>query len=293
MTMNKINEIILGHNSFYGINHLDSEIGKKKLINQFDSDKKIIDLLKFANENNLKNLMISTVEESQSLIEKINKDPELKNDLNFFVLLPYINKYVRKTNELGIMGTLKEIILNQNIKKNLSVGLDFINFVSTSDYKAIVSNLIDFELRHFMKNNIKCVILHDSLTDILVALNRLDIIEYYNEYIKKKFGCLVGFATKNLLHFNKLTENAKLDDIYILTHVNKIGFEMNPSQKIIEETIANTKHKIICMSVLASGYLKMEEGIDYIKNLDNKNLSTVIGCSSSKHISEYINISTR
>jgi hypothetical protein len=68
---------------------------------------------------------------------------------------------------------------------------------------------------------------------------------------------------------------------------------MNPSQKIIEETIANTKHKIICMSVLASGYLKMEEGIDYIKNLDNKNLSTVIGCSSSKHISEYINISTR
>ena len=117
--MNKINEIILGHNSFYGINHLDSEIGKKKLINQFDNDKKIIKLLQFANQNNLNNLMISTVEESQSLIEEINKDIKLKNDLNLFVLLPYINKYVRKTNELGIMGTLKEIILKQDIKKNL------------------------------------------------------------------------------------------------------------------------------------------------------------------------------
>ena len=287
--MNKINEIILGHNSFYGINHLDSEIGKKKLIDQFDNDNKIVKLLNFANEKSLNNLMISTVEESQSLIEEINKDIKLKNDLNFFVLLPYINKYVRKTNELGIMGTLKEIILSQNIKKNLKVGLDFLSFVSTSDYKAIVSNLIDFELSHFMKNNIKSVILHDSLTDILVALNRLDIIVYYNDYVKKKCGCSAGFATKNLLHFNKLIKDANLEDIYILTHVNKIGFEMNPSQKIVEEAIKNTKQKIICMSVLASGYLNIEEGLDYVKNLNNKNLSTVIGCSSSKHISEYIN----
>ena len=199
--MNKINEIILGHNSFYGINHLDSEIGKKKLINQFDNDKKIIKLLQFANQNNLNNLMISTVEESQSLIEEINKDIKLKNDLNLFVLLPYINKYVRKTNELGIMGTLKEIILKQDIKKNLKVGLDFLNFVSTSDYKAIVSNLIDFELSHFMRNNIKCVILHDSLTDILVALNRLDIIEYYNEYIKKKMWLSRRFCNKKFTSF--------------------------------------------------------------------------------------------
>ena len=291
--MNKITEIILGHNSFYGINHLDSEIGKKKLINEFDSDKKIINLLKFANENNLNNLMLSTVEESKSLIEEINRDIKLKKDLNFFVLLPYINKYVRKTNELGIMGTLKEIILNQNIKKNLMVGLDFLNFVSTSDYKSIVNNLIDFELSHFMKNNIKSVILHDSLTDILIALKRLDIIEYYNEYIKKKCGCPAGFATKNLFHFNELTKNANLDDIYILTHDNKIGFEMNPSQKIIEDTIKKTKQKIICMSVLASGYLNIDEGLDYIKNLDNRNLSTVIGCSSTKHILEYINNSIK
>jgi len=42
-------------------------------------------------------------------------------------------------------------------------------------------------------------------------------------------------------------------------------------------------------SVLASGYLDIEVGLDYVKNLNNKNLSTVISCSSSKHISEYIN----
>ena len=139
--MNKITEIILGHNSFYGINHLDSEIGKKKLINEFDSDKKIINLLKFANENNLNNLMLSTVEESKSLIEEINRDIKLKKDLNFFVLLPYINKYVRKTNELGIMGTLKEIILNQNIKKNLMVGLDFLELELDIYRKVLVSQL--------------------------------------------------------------------------------------------------------------------------------------------------------
>ena len=59
---------------------------------------------------------------------------------------------------------------------------------------------------------------------------------------------------------------------------------MNTSQKIVEEAIKNTKQKIICMGVLVSDYLNIEEGLDYVKNLNNKNLSTVIGCSSSKHI---------
>ena len=173
--MSKIKEIILGHNSFFGINHLDNETGRQKLIKKFGGSKNIIEILNYSVERKLNNFMISTVDESKNLIEEINKDQDLKTNLNFFVLLPYINKYVRKTNELGIIGVLKETINNQNI---LKLGMDALSFISSADYKKIVSNLIDFEIKPFVNNNIKCVILHDSLTDILVALKKKRCIRF-------------------------------------------------------------------------------------------------------------------
>ena len=167
--------------------------------------------------------MISTVDESKNLIEEINKDQDLKTNLNFFVLLPYINKYVRKTNELGIIGVLKETINNQNI---LKLGMDALSFISSADYKKIVSNLIDFEIKPFVNNNIKCVILHDSLTDILVALKKKDVLDFYDEYIKTNL-IVKWLFLKNLPQFLDLVGENSYKDTSILTHVNKIGYEMN------------------------------------------------------------------
>ena len=283
--MNKIKEIILAHNSFFGINHLDNETGRQKLIKKFGGSKNIIEILNYSVERKLNNFMISTVDESKNLIGEINNDQDLKNNLNFFVLLPYINKYVRKTNELGIIGVLKETISNQNI---LKLGMDALSFISSADYKKIVSNLIDFEIKPFVNNNIKCIILHDSLTDILVALKKKDVLDFYDEYIKTKFNCRSGFATKNLPQFLDLIGENSYKDTSILTHVNKIGYEMNPNQKIVEDRIRNSSYNIICMSVLASGHLNFNQAIEYIHSLNVKSkLSTVIGCSSKEHINDY------
>ena len=162
-------------------------------------------------------------------------------------------------------------------------------FLSNIDYKEIIPSLIKFEMGPFKSSFIKSVILHDSLTDILVSLGRHDIIKFYCEYIKKNYSCTPGFATKNLISFLKLVEDEKIENISILTHVNKIGYEMNPNQKNVEDVIKSTKNNIICMSILASGYLNIEEGLNYVKKQNiNNNLSTVIGCSSEKHILEYV-----
>ena len=94
--MTRIKEVILGHNSFFGINHLDNETGRQKLIKKFGGNKNIIEILNYSVERKLNNFMISTVDESKNLLEEINTDQHLKKNLNFYVLLPYINKYVRK-----------------------------------------------------------------------------------------------------------------------------------------------------------------------------------------------------
>ena len=164
-----------------------------------------------------------------------------------------------------------------------------VKFLSTVDYQKIIPTLIKFEMSSFKNSYVKSIILHDSLTDILVSLKRTDVLLFYYEFVKKKYNCRPGFATKNLNNFLNLIQDKNLNDIFILTHVNKIGYEMNPNKVIIEEKIVNTKIDIICMSILASGYLKPEEALNYIKSLNiNSNLSTVIGCSTENHILEYI-----
>ncbi len=287
--MVKLKETILGHNSFFGINHLDNELGRKKLINKFNNIENICQIINFAFKNNLNNLMISTVDETKVLIPELNKNKKIKDEMGLFVLLPYINKYVRKTNELGVLGVMKDVLSQQNLVEKVKISFDIMKFLSNIEYEQIIPLLIKFEMSPFKSSYVKSVILHDSLTDILVSLNRIDVILFYYEYVKKNYNCRPGFATKNLRSFLKVIKKTNLEDIYILTHVNKIGYEMNPNKKIVEEAIKSTEIEIICMSVLASGYLESKDAINYVKSLNiNNNLSTVIGCSTEKHILEYI-----
>lgn len=286
--MSKVNSKILGHNSFYGINHINYTKGQSKNL-EFNSDiNKIIDLLKFAIDNNINQFMTSTIDESYLLFDEINnKNKYIKDNLEIHVLLPYINKYVRKTNELGITGTLKEILNKSSLLKNIKYGFDALTLFNSASLQKIIPILIDLELKYIKDFNLKSIILHDSLTDILVALRREDIILFYAEYISKNYKTRPGFATKNIISFLNLTKNININDAYILTHVNKIGFEMNPSQKEVESTIQASELEIICMSVLASGVLDLTSAIQYLENLNVKRLSAVIGCSTKKHIEDF------
>ena len=106
--------------------------------------------------------MISTVDESKDLIIEINKDKKLKDELGIYVLLPYINKYVRKSNELGIIGVIKDVVSQQSLIDNIKIGFDMVKFLSTIDYQKIIPTLIKFEMSSFKNSNVKSIILHDS-----------------------------------------------------------------------------------------------------------------------------------
>ena len=92
--------------------------------------------------------MISTLDESETLIEEIKKT-KLINNLNFYILLLYINKFVRKSNELGVVGVLQDQLSKGSIAKNLKYGLDISNFLIKFDFKKVISTLIDIELQPF------------------------------------------------------------------------------------------------------------------------------------------------
>ena len=284
--MSKLHNKIIGHNSFFGINHLNYQKGVNTA-NKFGKYEKIINLLEFAKKENVNQLMISTIEEGKGLISEIDSNKNF-SDLKYHILLPYINKYVRLTNEFGIIGTLKQIYETNSLISNFKFGYNFINFLTTSNIENIISSLVEIETNYFDKNKISSIILHDSLTDIIVSLKKKDILNSYIKTVKEKFKCKVGFATKNLPQFLNLIEDYIDDDLMILTHINKIGFEMNPSKEEVEKVLINCKHEIICMSILASGSIPADEAFSYIKNLKIPNYSTVVGCSTKSHLAKYI-----
>ena len=284
--MSKLHNKIIGHNSFFGINHLNYQKGVNTAY-KFSKYEKIINLLEFAKKENVNQLMISTIEEGKVLINEIESNKNF-SDLKYHILLPYINKYVRLTNEFGIIGTLKQIYETNSLISNFKFGYNFINFLTTSNIENIISSLVEIETNYFDKNKISSIILHDSLTDIIVSLKKKDILNSYIKIVKEKFKCKVGFATKNLPQFLKLIEDYTDDDLMILTHINKIGFEMNPSKEEVEKVLINCKHEIICMSILASGSIPVDEAFSYIKNLKIPNYSTVVGCSTKSHLAKYI-----
>ena len=53
-------KLILGHNSFFGINHADYEKGKNTSEQFINNYKKIIEIIDFAKMKGLNNFMIST-----------------------------------------------------------------------------------------------------------------------------------------------------------------------------------------------------------------------------------------
>ena len=170
----QIDNLILGHNSFFGINHIDYDKGKNTNL-KFQNLNKITDIIEFSISNGIKNFMISTLEQAPNFINMLN-DKNIK-DLNFYILLPYINKYVRKSNELGLLGLIKDITKNNSFYDNLSQGSEIGTFLLKGNYEKAYTNLIDIELNSF-KNVNKTIILHDALTDILIALKESDVIDF-------------------------------------------------------------------------------------------------------------------
>jgi hypothetical protein len=80
--------------------------------------------------------------------------------------------------------------------------------------------------------------------------------------------------------------NINLEETVIAAPFNKIGFQMNPSREECEKVLADMpKPNVLAISILAAGYLKPKEAIDYIANLPNIK-GVAVGVSKESHAYE-------
>lgn len=279
-----IEPIVLGHNSFFGVDHLSKDRGAARAA-QFEQTSAILKMVNCAVDHGVGGMMMSTHPRANLVAEAVRGEKSLRDRLTFYPLLPYIAKYVRQANEKGVVNVvldqLKGVGLGQKMAIFARGGLGVVR----KDINDMLRTLIAVEMAPLKGLNLGGVFLHDVLTDLALSLEMKSIFELYSEEIEKQFQTRPAFATKNLPLFVRRFQEWGLPTPLVLTHVNKIGFSMNPSREACETCLRENDVQVMAMSSLASGYLKPDEAYEYLYSLPHIE-SVTVGVSSPDHAEE-------
>lgn len=279
----KIDQIILGDNQFFGVNHMSQDRGHETY-EQFKDLSEIKRILDYAMDKGVKGVMFSTHPSIGKICDMIRADQRLRENLNIYVNVPYIIKYVSMVTEMGMYETIKTVLSSQKGRHRLSfIGKSIWNAI-TLNHMGVFERMIDVELAPFHGLNVKAVFLHNALCDLILGYQMEDVLKGFDRYIRKKYHAIPGYGTLNMTRFLEYLDEIQAPESLVMTGFNKLGFLMNPSRESCEQAVKSTRHTVLAMATLASGCLKPEEAYEYLEQAGIQNV--VVGLSSKKHADE-------
>ena len=284
MPVERLDPIVLGHNSFFGVNHLSRQHGATREA-MFEDVSAIVKMMDTAAALDVAAMMMSTHPRATAVANVVRNSRELRERWSFYPLLPYITKYVRQANEKGmvnlVLDQLKQAGWSQMLGLLARGGLGAL----TKDYRHVLSTLIGLELAPFNGLRLKAVFLHDVLTDLALALDIPEVLELHATEMKKRFDARAGYATKNLPLLVERFQRYGFQTPLVLAQINKIGFGMNPSREACEQVLASSQLEVMAMGTLASGYLRPKDAFEYVFARPSVQ-SVVVGVSTPAHAAE-------
>jgi hypothetical protein len=280
-TLARIESVLLGDNPFFGVDHLSQERAREKAHKSQDFGN-ALEVVRYCFEAGAKGMVVSTHPKLKDLVNLIKSDSDLINKIDFYPILPYVQGYVIKINEKGMINTLTETLSQTSLQNKLRIitkgGLGILK----KDFSQLFKLFVDIELLQMNGIRIKAIFLHDVLTDLALSLNMRNIFEIFQEHLHDHYNIEAGLVTKNFPLLASTLQEWDLKYPNIMTSFNKVGFQMNPSREECENALSKFNGKLIAMSVFAGGYVKPREAYDYIASLPRIN-SAVIGISSVEH----------
>ncbi|MGA3297228.1 MAG: hypothetical protein ABSD41_07230 [Candidatus Bathyarchaeia archaeon] len=123
------------------------------------------------------------------------------------------------------------------------------------------------------------------LTDLCLGLKEVHLLDAFAQHIREKYHAKPGFVTYNLVSFVELFRKAGMimKDVVIMTPFNSIGYQMSPSRQSCETCLSFLyQGDVIAMSIMAGGFLKVQEAINYVRSLPNFS-GVAVGVSSKEH----------
>lgn len=279
--MAKLNQIVLGDNQFFGVNHMSESKAGAQLI-RFQDTAAIIAVLDQAYELGIRTFMCTTHDRVQEICDHFRLNPEKYSDFQFYPCMPYAHKYANAVTELGMLGALRSFLPEDG---RLGALLKGGMAVAQADLEAIGQLLIDAEMKMFSGLQTPVIFIQNVVTDLLLGLGINDAFRIFHDYVRDKYQAEAGFITMNLPRLVDALHSVGIPNPIVCANINKVGFRMSGGIESYEEALTTARCRPMAMSIFASGAIPAREAIDYVCNIPSIE-SIVFGASSRHHLEE-------
>jgi hypothetical protein len=275
-----VKEILLGDNPFLGVSHLAQEKARIER-NEISRVEAKAEIVKAALEGGVTGFTFSTHSSNLELLKYMGRQhPEVLGKLNYYILIPYAHSYIRKANVIGTIGLAKAIIRDIVLKHPV----DSITSAVTLNFSKVASLFIGMEANLYLKvlprERVKALLLHEVLTELIVAYSLVELLEELKGYVERKLKVGFGLETRNIGQLRRFLEENGIQVDYIMTPMNPLGYQMAPSKEEAEEAIQELGDqgvKIITVNILASGAVSLEETCRYLEGYRDRVYAVAYG----------------
>jgi hypothetical protein len=277
-------ELILGHNQFIGVSHTSEERGRERA-RRFSKVENIYRVVEAASALGFKNMMIETHPRMLDFLQYYEQNQTF--DMNFYLQVPYVQAYIQTINQRGMRGFLSETIGRAGLAGTSSLALKSAFNLLKKDYLAIALSYFKLEIAPFSEFSVKALILHNTLTDLLMALEVSSAFSAFDQYVNDTLKLDFGLATWNFSLVKRNLERWNLRPAFVMTPVNVKGFDMNPTQEDVEAGLREYDGAVFAMNVLGGGAYSLPEAVSYVTSFDAVR-RCVVGASSREHLKELV-----
>ncbi len=300
MTVMRNKLVLVGDNPFHGVSHVSRERSLLRPGNILDS-KHAAELVVSSVNNGANGFTFTVSETTLSILREINKS-KLPNKIPLYPLVPNVNEFVRTAGSTGgLIGLTKDMAKKMSAVMDFQLLGDGIRGAIGNNPKSILKAYLKYEYLR-LQNTINkghnlflaSILLHEVVTDMALALDMQWLFKAHIE-LMKQLKLQPGFETRNLPRFVKQFNKWQIDfnGVVIEAPFNPLGFQMCPSKIECENAISNAPgSKIIAFSILAAGYVKLPQALDYIDNLPAIN-GVAIGVSNEKQAAETFSLAAK
>jgi len=277
-----VKEILLGDNPFLGVSHLAQERARAERDEARDLEAKARVLI-VGLEGGVTGYTFSTHQVNLELLEYVSKNySEVLAKLNYYMLIPHAQGYVRRANVHGTVGLAKSVLRDIVLKHPA----DFATSILTLNANRLASLFIGMEAKPYLKilprERIKAILLHEVLTELIMAYDLAELLRELKRYVEKKLKVGFGLETRNIGQLKKFLEENNIRVEYAMTPLNPLGYQMAPSKEEAEkaiEKLGDQDVKVIAINILASGAISIECACKYLERFKNVVYAVAYGTS--------------
>ena len=279
-----LDPIILGHNPFFGVDHLSrGRIPSRQA--RLSNLTTVIEQIRLASQLGARGLMLPSGDRVNPLLDALRSEPALQEQVHIYPQIPDAGQLSSRATERGVVGAVRDLLQEAGVRGTSAMAAGGMQTLISGDITRLLRTLLDLELARFDGFQAPAIFLHPVFTDLALGLGLEMPLRTYIDHLEARTAMRPAFCTLNLPLLLARFEEWSLEPPLVMSAVNAAGYRMNPSQACCERTLRRVDGPIVAMMILAGGHLSPDSAIDYALQFDSVQ-SVVIGASTPAHLRE-------